>query len=1522
MRIAIITSNPAGIYSGGRYLSLIMAYSLARVGETVIYATDNVPMFDADFAEYEAQFPIQKVVDKNFAFPDLGPLDWVIVIPTGGISDVVYSAGARCAAASGARISLMSFESPNWFNSLAPHKRSGLPWEAWRKCVAQGGLVLTIAREGIAPAREFYRSPNHRAKLEYAFWHPPINDLVADKVPPAKGPRDRVVAFVRTQDPHKGAADLLRLDPHVLKGKLLSPVFGRSVEAPYLDALKRHYSHAGVAIEPHDRISDREKFELLAQTQLLLFPSYFEGFGYPVVEAAYMGAPSVAYDLPVVRETVGEAAIYVPPGDHAAFSRAVAEALEIEPGPQVRAKLRIDPDTLSAGLKLQRLLKSHLKLVTPFKNAPSPVQVEAAPRADVLADAVVQSHWRAASAGHRFRDVSGIVSAGGLVVSGKVETRGQDATLRVTFEGRRLPEVATVKSSKPEVKSFAVEQAIDAVDSIEARCRLELVENGEPTASQVVPLRFTSEALFRADAWAGGSARQAFGVGGERVVLVSELARFVAGGRETLALSELAARFRARGLPVTLILETDRPAEAFADCDVEADLLPLVDMVEAQPKGYGAAMAASADVGGARVTVVGAGDLLADLAADADLVLELGVGLQPVVIRRFAERRPGNGPATIDYVPTLLASRAEARATKRRLVVVGAAPGERSPDWRRLFETVLPEVAGELASAKVTVHRDLLARMQDGGLLKTFAEASGWSVSAGDFPQFVEEARASAHMAAVDVGTATRDGRLAALQSSLGIPLVALAEADDAACVEAIKAALASAPAALEANSPLGVALAEGWPRPSATDLLHRHALARAALAAENAEGAGFIQAAALGVGETLALSAQSEAEADFLVSGWEPRYVDGSAMAPSGALIAFSLKDRPSGTVTLELLIRSKAPKNTMLKCAVALNGQEIGAIALDRAVSKMFAFPVPARLWRPSGLQLLSFKPEPVEIEGAVHTPSLIGLALMTYPTATDWTTFDKDMPIVEMSRLTSGASYPMRFGFRGEGGDHEVLGRGWGAQEPWHVWSIEPVAAVMASGEPTEGRPALVTIEAGALITEAHPSQRLSLEVNGASLGERRITVGFPTRLAFAIPPADLEFGLEGLLLRMPDCVRPKDLGLSADARQLGVSLTELAIETSDAEPSTCLIEPAPGGGAAARLSGFGRRSAILRLAGPGGNGTVVVTQGPSEIRAPALSSAGSWEAWIGLDNFAASPALVARFEPGDGAEEAVALDAARLWPIGAETESPIDVSIDFKPTISLDRLLARPSALLTFGAEDDGAVLGEGWSVAEGDFRWSQAPAATVDLTLAKPALDFMLLRFEVAPFIARGIPRQSVRLSRGAGELAVATLTCSGKTEVGLAIDPATGGPGLIGLQFPDARSPQSIGVSADMRQLGVQIFGLAVANLEADRVVRVAVNGLRNGWTATRSATASDAVIVELEGSSEAAPSHLGLKGRGVYAAVTQAEGRASAILILPKDSLESEEQAVIVEAVVGEGGGLIDGDDAAEVRLRVREDA
>ena len=68
----------------------------------------------------------------------------------------------------------------------------------------------------------------------------------------------------------------------------------------------------------------------------LVTPSYLEGFGFPPLEAALAGTPSVVSDLPVFGETLGDAALKVPAGDE----RALADALlRMEREPALRRAL-------------------------------------------------------------------------------------------------------------------------------------------------------------------------------------------------------------------------------------------------------------------------------------------------------------------------------------------------------------------------------------------------------------------------------------------------------------------------------------------------------------------------------------------------------------------------------------------------------------------------------------------------------------------------------------------------------------------------------------------------------------------------------------------------------------------------------------------------------------------------------------------------------------------------------------------------------------------------------------------------------------------------------------------------------------------------------------------------------------------------------------------------------------------------------------------------------------------------------
>jgi glycosyltransferase involved in cell wall biosynthesis len=62
---------------------------------------------------------------------------------------------------------------------------------------------------------------------------------------------------------------------------------------------------------------------LYAGALALVMPSHHEGFGLPPLEAAAHGTPAVVSDLPPFRETLGDAALRVPPGDEEALADAL-----------------------------------------------------------------------------------------------------------------------------------------------------------------------------------------------------------------------------------------------------------------------------------------------------------------------------------------------------------------------------------------------------------------------------------------------------------------------------------------------------------------------------------------------------------------------------------------------------------------------------------------------------------------------------------------------------------------------------------------------------------------------------------------------------------------------------------------------------------------------------------------------------------------------------------------------------------------------------------------------------------------------------------------------------------------------------------------------------------------------------------------------------------------------------------------------------------------------------------------------
>jgi glycosyltransferase involved in cell wall biosynthesis len=95
-------------------------------------------------------------------------------------------------------------------------------------------------------------------------------------------------------------------------------------------------SREGFALPSHARIhfpgyvSEGDLAAYYSHAVCTVYPSLYEGFGLPVLEAMRCGSPVIAADIPVLRETGGAAAAYAAPGEAGAWAAPMRSCLESE----------------------------------------------------------------------------------------------------------------------------------------------------------------------------------------------------------------------------------------------------------------------------------------------------------------------------------------------------------------------------------------------------------------------------------------------------------------------------------------------------------------------------------------------------------------------------------------------------------------------------------------------------------------------------------------------------------------------------------------------------------------------------------------------------------------------------------------------------------------------------------------------------------------------------------------------------------------------------------------------------------------------------------------------------------------------------------------------------------------------------------------------------------------------------------------------------------------------------------------
>ncbi|MCP4179656.1 MAG: glycosyltransferase family 4 protein [bacterium] len=195
---------------------------------------------------------------------------------------------------------------------------------------------LLASGSGIVEDKNLTQVRSRQQEVRNSFNHSKFktqnSTLLPNPQPPTTSHQPPYIIYVGNVKPHKNLLRLLQafeLIKDEVECNLV--IVGKKDGFITVDrSVIKFAERLGARVKFTGYLSDEELKNFLVNAEIMVFPSLYEGFGLPPLEAMAAGVPTCVSDIPVLKEICGEAAEYFDPYDIEAIGASIKKLLKNE----------------------------------------------------------------------------------------------------------------------------------------------------------------------------------------------------------------------------------------------------------------------------------------------------------------------------------------------------------------------------------------------------------------------------------------------------------------------------------------------------------------------------------------------------------------------------------------------------------------------------------------------------------------------------------------------------------------------------------------------------------------------------------------------------------------------------------------------------------------------------------------------------------------------------------------------------------------------------------------------------------------------------------------------------------------------------------------------------------------------------------------------------------------------------------------------------------------------------------------